>query len=69
MARQEEGEKMTARDRYENDPQFRMLVDLIHSWIRECKYTPTEVREAAMLAAIQYDSYTIRNTVFLDDSR
>lgn len=52
---------MTPQLRYEHDPSFKALVDLIHKWIIDCQYTPTEVREAAMLAAIHHSSYTLRH--------
>lgn len=41
----------TTRDRYLNDPIFHRLVDFVRQGIRENKYTPGEVREAAVLAA------------------
>lgn len=50
---------MTPQERYERDPAFRVLVDTIHLWIRKAQYTPTEVREASMLAAIHHDSMTL----------
>lgn len=58
---------MTPQQRYEQDQQFHALVDLIHKWIRDCQYTPTEVRDAAMLAAIHHDSYTIRNNYIFQE--
>lgn len=42
---------ITVRDRYLQDPVFHVLVDMIRSGIRDAKYTPGEVREAAVLAA------------------
>jgi hypothetical protein len=45
----------TPQQRYVRDPQFHALVDTIYHAICQCKYTATEVREAAMLAAIIYD--------------
>lgn len=42
---------MTTRERYESDPTFHSLVDFIRQGIRENRYTPSEVREAAVLAA------------------
>lgn len=57
---------MTPQERYERDPQFRTLVDTLHAAIQRCQYTPTEIREAAMLAAIHYDSYTTRRLFVAD---
>lgn len=42
--------------RYQRDPEFHALVDAIYQWVVAAKFTPTEVREAAMLAAIQYET-------------
>jgi len=47
-------EMLTPEERYRRDTEFKALVDLIYSWIVRCRYTPTEVREAAMLAAVHY---------------
>jgi hypothetical protein len=45
----------TPEARYRRDPLFKQLVDTIYVAIVECKYTPTEVREAAVLASIIYE--------------
>jgi hypothetical protein len=58
---------MTPQERYERDPLFHRLVDTIHEAIRRCQYTATEVREAAMLAAIHHDSITVRHVLFNQD--
>ncbi len=41
--------------RYERDPDFRYLVDAMLHMIVKAKFTPTELREAATLAAIKYE--------------
>lgn len=46
--------------RYERDPAFRHLVDMMYILIHEGKYTPTELREAAILAMTRYESLNIR---------
>jgi hypothetical protein len=50
---------MTIGDRYLHDPVFHNLVDLIFSQIEAGKFTATELRDAAMLAAIMYDERRI----------
>lgn len=35
---------------YLRDPAFHMLVDSIHAMLRRADYTPSEVRQAAILA-------------------
>jgi len=49
---------MTIRERYLSDHWFPTLVDSLEHLIDTGKITPTEVREAAMLACINYE---IRN--------
>ena len=52
---------MKAEDRYLHDPVFKTLVDFIYRGIEEKQYTPTEVRDAAMLAAIKYEMNHVRH--------
>lgn len=42
-------------ERYQRDPHYRCLVDVLEQAIHAAQYTPTEIREAAMLAAIRYE--------------
>ena len=51
---------MTVEERYQRDPGFRTMVDMMRHQIREGRYTPTEIREAAMLAQVLHESETIR---------
>jgi len=53
----------TVHDRYYNDPQFHALVDMMVSHIINCKYTPSEMREAAILASIKYEQRFGRSSV------
>lgn len=48
------------RYRYYNDAQFATLVNLMISHITQCHYTPSEMRDAAMLASILYESTHVR---------
>lgn len=58
---------MTPRERYQNDVKFHTLVDLMVHEIAECQYTPTEMREAAILASIIYDEHRLdRNATLLN---
>lgn len=47
--------------RYQHDPAFKGLVDVLQHFIQRAQFTPTEVREAALLACIHYESYTVRS--------
>jgi len=51
---------VTAEERYIHDPVFRRLVDTIYEGVCEKQYTPTEVRDAAMLAALKYEQTHLR---------
>ena len=54
---------MTPKERYEHDPVFHQLVDLFQHYLEEnaCRqFTPTELREAVMLAATMYEYRHIR---------
>lgn len=46
---------LTPDERYLRDPMFRQLVDVLEHHIETANYTPTELREAAVLAAIHYE--------------
>lgn len=45
---------MNTRDKYYNDAQFHTLVDTMVQAIVRCQFTPSEMREAAVLASILY---------------
>jgi hypothetical protein len=42
-------------DRYERDPAFRQLVDVIEMTLHQARFTPTEVREAAVMACVRFE--------------
>jgi len=58
---------MKIYERYEKDCTFRTLVDLMVSMIEKDQYTPTETREAAMLAQIIFEDRNPRPTLFSKD--
>ncbi len=43
-----------AQDRYERDPAFKMLVDMMINQIGELNFSPGEIREAAVYAEISF---------------
>ncbi len=54
------------RDRYHNDPLFHLLVDTLLHQIIQCNYTPSELREAAVLACILYaEKYDTSRRVYM----
>lgn len=48
---------MTPEQRYQQDAKFHTLVNWLLSQIIDCQYSPTELRDAVMLAAIRYELY------------
>lgn len=45
----------TPRQRYQNDVHFHTLVNTMFDQIVHCQFTPSELREAAILASIMYE--------------
>lgn len=56
---------MSPRERYQNDVAFRTLVDMLYIAVERAEFTPTEIREAAMLAQIKYEE--IRPRAWIHD--
>jgi hypothetical protein len=59
---------MTSRERYNQDPLFRMLADTIYRIAERAHadgntFTPTELREAAMVAAVMFEERHMRPVV------
>lgn len=50
----------TPQERYELDAEFRSLVDNLTHFIIECRFSPSELREAVVLAAIRYETIHAR---------
>lgn len=57
--------RMSAHQRWQTDPAFHALVDMLYYHMREAKYTPTELREACHLAACMYEEMHVR-PMFID---
>ena len=55
---------LTIEERYLCDAEFHNLVDLLESMIRKYQFTPYEIREAAMLAAVRYETYKSPAIIF-----
>ena len=43
------------QDKYNHDVWFRKLVDTIKAYLHHSDFTPSEVRQAAILACIQFE--------------
>ncbi len=55
--------------RYLDDPQFAMLVKHFEAMFTTAQFTPTEIREAAMLAQMRYEMNHPRLVTFSPDLR
>ena len=57
---------MTSEQRYFYDPAFKTLVDFMVKAIIDRQYTPSEMRDAAMLASVKYEMTYSRRWMGLD---
>jgi hypothetical protein len=55
---------LTVEERYQNDPEFHSLVDLLYKFVANGHFTPTELREAVILAATKYEMTHLRPRIF-----
>lgn len=46
----------TPEEKFNNDPDYRRLVDTLESLIAKAQFTPSEIREAAIFACIRYET-------------
>lgn len=49
------------REKYQNDPEYNHLVCMLESMIEQARFTPSELREACVLASINYEMRHIRD--------
>ena len=49
------------REKYMNDPEYHRLVTTLEQFIERAYFTPSELREACVLASINYERKHIRN--------
>ena len=47
----------TPKEKYANDNNYRRLVDMLEALIVHAEFTPSEIREACMLACILHEQY------------
>lgn len=50
----------TPREKYMNDPEYHQLVDMLEHFVEQARFTPSELREAAVLACINYEMRHVR---------
>ncbi|MFA5920124.1 MAG: hypothetical protein WC856_02385 [Methylococcaceae bacterium] len=49
------------KEKYMNDPEYHNLVNMLESLIERAHFTPSELREACILASINYEMRHIRD--------
>jgi len=49
------------KDKYLNDPEYSHLVQTLESLIEQARFTPSELREACILASINHEMRHIRS--------
>jgi benzoyl-CoA reductase/2-hydroxyglutaryl-CoA dehydratase subunit BcrC/BadD/HgdB len=54
-------EMKTPREKYYNDPEYNHLVTLLERMIESAHFTPSELREACILASINYEMRHVRS--------
>ena len=54
-------------ERYDRDPAFHNLVDMLHSSILKHQFSPTEMREALMHATLRYELLNNRSFIYTLD--
>ena len=55
-------------EKYAHDPQYRHLVDMMESVMHRADFTPSEMREAAMLASINYEMKSVRRPLIIPEA-
>ena len=50
----------TPREKYMNDPEYHSLVAMLEQFIETARFTPSELREACVLACINYEMRHVR---------
>jgi hypothetical protein len=49
------------KDKYMNDPEYHHLVCTLEQLIEQARFTPSELREACVLASINYEMRHVRD--------
>ena len=49
------------KEKYLNDPEYHHLVSTLEQLIERARFTPSELREACILASINYEMRHVRN--------
>ena len=57
----------TPKEKYQNDPLYASLVNILVSYIDQCQFTPSELREASILASIIHEENRTNYTLMVKE--
>ena len=60
---------MTPTEQYKYDNKFRQIVDILRHELMCYEYTPSELRQAVILAATMHAEQNIRPTIYIDEAK
>jgi hypothetical protein len=55
---------MSPDEKYRNDPDYHGLVDMLTNFIISRRFSPSELREASVLASINYEIFYMRDSLY-----
>ena len=57
----------TPREKYQNDPAYSQMVNLMVSYLHQCQFTPSEMREMAVLASTIHEEHMGKSIIISND--
>ena len=60
---------MKPTEQYKYDSKFRQIVDILRDELRRYEFTPSELRQAVILAATMHAEQNIRPIIYMDEAK
>jgi len=54
--------RQSPQERYLSDPMFYQFTNMLESFLHKAEFTPSEIRECAILACIHYELKSVKQT-------